>query len=161
MNILGMGFLELLVIFVIGFIILGPEKMLEMAQKAGQLVVKLRSMSAELQEAIAIDEADIRPEFLGGPAAKLAKPDKAAPGKAAGNGDEAPVSFQAEGGGTPPDVAPAPGEPAGAPDAGPTAELAAKLRADLGTDEPPDDPPQDGSPKDDETTRGGLNGVAK
>ena len=58
MNILGMGFLELLVVFLIAFIVLGPERMMEMSRKAGRLVGDLRRMNSGLRETLTIDDSE-------------------------------------------------------------------------------------------------------
>ena len=58
MSFLGMGALEIVVIFLIAFVIIGPERMMEMTKKAGKLVRELRKMSEGLQEAIAMPELD-------------------------------------------------------------------------------------------------------
>ena len=62
MNILGMGFLELLVVFFIAFIVLGPERMVEMSRKAGRLVGDLRRMNSGLRETLTIDEPEEDPK---------------------------------------------------------------------------------------------------
>ncbi len=62
MNILGMGFLELLVVFFIAFIVLGPERMVDMSKKAGRLVGDLRRMNSGLRETLTIDESEQEPE---------------------------------------------------------------------------------------------------
>ena len=62
MNILGMGFLELLVVFFIAFIVLGPERMVDMSRKAGRLVGDLRRMNSGLRETLTIDESEQEPE---------------------------------------------------------------------------------------------------
>ncbi len=58
MNFLGMGALEILVIFLIAFVLIGPERMMDTTKKAGKLVRELRKMSEGLQEAIAMPELD-------------------------------------------------------------------------------------------------------
>lgn len=62
MNILGMGFLELLVVFFIAFVVLGPERMVEMSRKAGRLVGDLRRMNSGLRETLTIDEPEEDPK---------------------------------------------------------------------------------------------------
>ena len=62
MNILGMGFLELLVVFFIAFIVLGPERMMEMSRKAGRLVGDLRRMNSGLRETLTIEEPEDDPK---------------------------------------------------------------------------------------------------
>jgi hypothetical protein len=58
MSFLGMGALEIVVIFLIAFVLIGPDRMMEMTKKAGKLVRELRKMSEGLQEAIAMPELD-------------------------------------------------------------------------------------------------------
>ena len=48
MGILGMGSLELLVVLLLAFIILGPERMVDAARKLGKLTGELRRMTNEV-----------------------------------------------------------------------------------------------------------------
>ena len=48
MSILGMGSLELLVVLLLAFIILGPERMVDAARKLGKLTRELRRMTNEV-----------------------------------------------------------------------------------------------------------------
>ena len=48
MSILGMGSLELLVVLLLAFIILGPERMVDAARKLGKLTGELRRMTNEV-----------------------------------------------------------------------------------------------------------------
>ena len=57
MSILGMGSLELLVVLLLAFIILGPERMVEAARKLGKLTGELRRMTNEVTEMVQ-DEVD-------------------------------------------------------------------------------------------------------
>ena len=68
MNILGMGFLEMLVVFFIAFIVLGPERMVDMSRKAGRLVGDLRRMNSGLRETLTADESEQEPESRTGKA---------------------------------------------------------------------------------------------
>ena len=52
MSILGMGSLELLVVLLLAFIILGPERMVEAARKLGKLTGELRRMTNEVTEMV-------------------------------------------------------------------------------------------------------------
>ncbi len=52
MNFLGMGSLEVFVILLIAFVLLGPTKMVEAGRTLGRLVAQLRRMSAELPDMI-------------------------------------------------------------------------------------------------------------
>ncbi len=60
MNILGMGPLELGVVLLIAFIILGPEKMVDTARKLGKMAREVRRMIDELPE-VNLTEDDISP----------------------------------------------------------------------------------------------------
>ncbi|MCH8061546.1 MAG: twin-arginine translocase TatA/TatE family subunit [Chloroflexi bacterium] len=48
MSILGMGSLEILVVLLLAFIILGPERMVDVARKLGKLTRELRRMTNEV-----------------------------------------------------------------------------------------------------------------
>lgn len=60
MNFMGIGTGELIVILIIGVLVVGPDKMVELASKMGRLFVKLRQMTNgatnEFRDALAIDE---------------------------------------------------------------------------------------------------------
>ena len=95
MNILGMGTLEILVVLLLAFILLGPSRMVDAARLLGKASREIRRMSEELP-GLALDEAE-------GPAEK--RPSTNTVAGAAGNGrpespgapvpeDEAPVRFQ-------------------------------------------------------------------
>lgn len=91
MNILGMGFLELLVVFFIAFIVLGPERMVDMSRKAGRLVGDLRKMNSGLRETLTFDESEEEPKSRTERAG-----DSDQQGEAADNQlHEAPVDFRA------------------------------------------------------------------
>ena len=57
MGILGMGSLELLVVLLLAFIILGPERMVDAARKLGKLTGELRRMTNEVTVMVK-DEVD-------------------------------------------------------------------------------------------------------
>ena len=50
MNFLGMGGMEILVVILIAFVLVGPERMIDMGKKAGKLIRELRRMSDDIQE---------------------------------------------------------------------------------------------------------------
>ena len=52
MNILGIGAFEILVIFLVAFLILGPEKMSEFSKKFAKFVKKIREEKEELTSII-------------------------------------------------------------------------------------------------------------
>lgn len=60
MNFMGIGTGELIVILIIGVLVVGPEKMVELASKLGRLFGRLRQMTDgathEFRDALAIDE---------------------------------------------------------------------------------------------------------
>ncbi|MHB1356027.1 MAG: twin-arginine translocase TatA/TatE family subunit [Anaerolineae bacterium] len=60
MNFMGIGTGELIVILIIGVLVVGPDKMVELASKLGRLFVQLRKMTDgathEFRDALAIDE---------------------------------------------------------------------------------------------------------
>ena len=60
MNILGMGPLEILVIALIAFILLGPQRMLDAARLMGKATKEVRRMTDELPK-IVLDEEQARP----------------------------------------------------------------------------------------------------
>ena len=91
MNILGMGFLELLVVFFIAFIVLGPERMIDMSRKAGRLVGDLRRMNSGLRETLTIDDSEQEPESR----TERAGDDDKQGEDADGQLHEAPVDFRA------------------------------------------------------------------
>ena len=52
MNFMGMGIMELAVIFLVSFLVLGPSKSIDMARTAGKVIRDLRSaMSMDLDQA--------------------------------------------------------------------------------------------------------------
>ncbi len=91
MNILGMGFLELLVVFFIAFIVLGPDRMVEMSRKAGRLVGDLRRMNSGLRETLTIDESEQESESR----TERAGDDERQGEDADNQLNEAPVDFRA------------------------------------------------------------------
>ena len=56
MNIIGMGPLEVLVILLLAFILLGPQKMVDGARLLGRAYREVRRMSAELPAMVLEDE---------------------------------------------------------------------------------------------------------
>lgn len=56
MNIIGMGPLEVLVILLLAFILLGPQKMVDGARLLGRAYREVRRMSAELPAMVIEDE---------------------------------------------------------------------------------------------------------
>ena len=56
MNIIGMGPLEILVVLLLSFILLGPQKMMEGARLFGKASREIRRMTDELQTTINLEE---------------------------------------------------------------------------------------------------------
>lgn len=55
MNFFGVGFLELAVVFLVAFLVMGPGKSLELARTAGKLVGELRRTLNEMTAAVNLD----------------------------------------------------------------------------------------------------------
>jgi len=62
MDFLGMGWLEILVIAIVGLLVLGPERLPEYARKASRIVRQIRKITSgvtkEINKALEIDEWD-------------------------------------------------------------------------------------------------------
>lgn len=56
MNILGIGTLEFIVICVIAFIFLGPDRLVQTARFLGKLIADMRRISSELPDLVTGDE---------------------------------------------------------------------------------------------------------
>ena len=76
MSILGMGTLEILVVLLLAFILLGPSRMVDAARLVGKASREIRRMSEELPR-LTLDEAE-------GPAEERPRPNNVA--RAAANG---------------------------------------------------------------------------
>ena len=61
MNILGLGTFEIIVVLVVAFIFLGPERMVDAARMLGRVVREVRRMSAQLPEIDLESEELVRP----------------------------------------------------------------------------------------------------
>ena len=72
MNVLGVGPLELLVVLVIAFLVLGPDRMSSTARSLGKIVRDLRQQASGLPRSL--DEFLEQPEEEPTPQAKEAKP---------------------------------------------------------------------------------------
>ena len=97
MNILGMGTIEVLVVLVVAFIVLGPERMVDAARLLGKASRELRRMAEELPD-LTLDAAD-PPDPAGGPSLAQARAPRAGASDAPGQdepapGDEGPVEFR-------------------------------------------------------------------
>ena len=60
MNFLGMGPMEVLIVLLVAFIFLGPERMVDAARMLGKATRELRRMAAELPQ-LDLDQDDIFP----------------------------------------------------------------------------------------------------
>ncbi len=58
MNLFGVGFLELAVIFLVTFLVMGPARSIEMARTAGKLVGDLRRTLGEMTAAVDLSGAN-------------------------------------------------------------------------------------------------------
>ena len=56
MNFMGMGIMELAVIFLVSFLVLGPSKSIDMARTAGKVIRDLRSAMSNLTSAVDLDQ---------------------------------------------------------------------------------------------------------
>ena len=57
-NFMGMGVLELAVVFLVAFLVLGPGKSIEMARTAGKVIRDLRRTFTELAAAVDLEQLD-------------------------------------------------------------------------------------------------------
>ena len=56
MNFMGIGFMELLVILLVAFLVVGPGRSIEMARRTGKVLGDLRRGFSEVTEAISVEE---------------------------------------------------------------------------------------------------------
>ena len=56
MNLMGVGFMELAVILLVGFLVLGPGRSIDMARKSGKMLGDLRRTFSEVTDAISVEE---------------------------------------------------------------------------------------------------------
>ena len=57
MNFMGIGFMELVVILLVGFLVLGPGRSIDMARKSGKMLGDLRRTFSEVTDAISVEES--------------------------------------------------------------------------------------------------------
>ena len=55
MNLMGMGIMELAVVFLVAFLVLGPSKSIDMARTVGKVIRDLRRTMADLSSAVDLD----------------------------------------------------------------------------------------------------------
>lgn len=93
MNFLGMGTLEVLIVLLVAFIFLGPERMVNAGRLLGKMVRELRRMSSELS--ISLEENDVSPGEQPGPRNAATRDPSSSEGEArATEAREGPVSFR-------------------------------------------------------------------
>lgn len=96
-NFFGVGFLELAVVFLVAFLVMGPGKSLELARTAGKLVGELRRTLNEMTAAV-----NLNPENPGGAAAppsnRPAQPPEPPQGNRPGQSTEPPPGAVPTGG---------------------------------------------------------------
>ncbi len=56
----GLGFSEILVILCIALVVVGPDKLPELAQKLGRMIWQVRHTSEEFRKEIGLSELDLR-----------------------------------------------------------------------------------------------------
>ena len=111
MNFLGMGTMEILVVLLVAFIFLGPERMVDAARFLGKLVGEARRMSAEFRDIVLeeeeMDQRAASTTRRSGPEARLgdsmgdsAPHSPASESEEASEGEDGPVAFQPAGGAT-------------------------------------------------------------
>ena len=61
MDFLGMGSLEIVVILLVAFIFLGPERMIGVAKALGKLMAEMRRMTADLPSLVIDEEEKAKP----------------------------------------------------------------------------------------------------
>ena len=62
MNFMGVGLMELAVILLVAFLVLGPGRSIDMARKSGKLLGDLRRTFGEVTDAISIEQQEQRSE---------------------------------------------------------------------------------------------------
>ena len=96
MNFLSMGPMEVLIVLLVAFIFLGPERMVDAARMLGKATRELSRMVAELPR-LDLDQDDV---FTSGPQSARGKPAATRPGveaaepEAPGSDEEEPVTFR-------------------------------------------------------------------
>ena len=96
MNFLGMGPMEVLIVLLVAFIFLGPERMVDAARMLGKATRELSRIAADLPR-LDLDQDDIMPSGSESARGKVAatRPGVEAPeSEAPGPDEEGPVTFR-------------------------------------------------------------------
>ena len=80
MSFLGMGFMEILIILIIAFIFLGPERMIDAAKMLGKAVREARNVASEIPRVV-VDDDDIKIVNAGETTSLTGKPAPPPPAK--------------------------------------------------------------------------------
>ena len=56
MNFMGVGFMELVVILLVAFLVVGPVRSIDMARRAGQVLGDLRRSFTDVTDAITVED---------------------------------------------------------------------------------------------------------
>ena len=96
---LGVGPLELVVIFIVALIVIGPKKMPEVARALGKAIGELKKATSDLQSSF---EMDLTPDKMKRPPVQAPKPRPAEPVNTSGDNELGATSESTEGGETPP-----------------------------------------------------------
>ena len=56
MNIMGVGLVELVVVLLVAFLVLGPARSVEMAKKSGKVLGDLRRTFSEVTDAVSMEQ---------------------------------------------------------------------------------------------------------
>ena len=101
MNIMGMGMMELAVVLLVAFLVLGPGRSIDMAKRTGKVLGDLRRTFSEVTDAISTEERQ-RTHSQQPPPGVPSRPDLpdhgAANSEDEGPGDETPPASRTENG---------------------------------------------------------------
>ena len=56
MNLMGVGFMELVVILLVAFLVVGPVRSIDMAKRSGKILGELRRSFTEVTDAISVED---------------------------------------------------------------------------------------------------------
>ena len=95
MNIMGMGLMELAVVLLVAFLVLGPSRSIDMARRSGKVLGDLRRTFSEVTDAISMEErqrAHSEQPSPGVPSRPETPDDESAVQGADASGEDAPAS---------------------------------------------------------------------